>query len=128
MTNILKTIIVLTLASIIAFSGILASIYYINTPFSPVTVLAFIYAYFILLKPITKYWAGFLILLAEHRNLKEVDEQNKAIAEKIINDMRNLSSENEQERERVINEYKKRLDDIHEKLKEKQKEEQDKQN
>jgi hypothetical protein len=106
MGNIFKTIVVLILGSIITFAGITACIYWLNTSISLLNIGAFIFAYFIVLKPTTKYWAGFLVYLAEYKTIKAQMEHRKAIMEKFKEEMQGLQSENEEERSRIIERYK----------------------
>ena len=118
MGNILKTIVVLLLASIITFAGMIAFVYWLNTPLSFVNVLAFVVAYFIVLKPSTKHWAGFLVFLAEYKTIKAQMQERKEIMEKFRKDMETLQSSNEQDRERIANEYREKVQEIVNKLKE----------
>ena len=118
MGNILKTIVVLLLASIITFIGMITFIYWLNTPLSFVNVLAFVVAYFIVLKPSTKYWTGFLVFLAEYKTIKAQMQERKEIMEKFRKDMETLQSSNEQDRERIANEYREKVQEIVNKLKE----------
>ena len=118
MGNILKTIVVLLLASIITFAGMITFIYWLNTPLSFVNVLAFVVAYFIVLKPSTKYWTGFLVFLAEYKTIKAQMQERKEIMEKFRKDMETLQSSNEQDRERIANEYREKVQEIVNKLKE----------
>ena len=112
MGNILKTIVVLLLASIITFAGMITFVYWLNTPLSFVNVLAFVVAYFIVLKPSTKHWAGFLVFLAEYKTIKAQMEQRKAMMENFKSEMDRLKNASNEERERIREEYKKKVEDI----------------
>lgn len=114
----MKTIVVLILGSIITMAGITACIYWLNTPLSIVNVLAFVFAYFIVLKPTVKYWAGFLVLLAEYKTIKAQMQERKAVMDKFKKDMEALQSSNETDRDRIANEYKQKVEDIVARMKE----------
>lgn len=116
--SLMKTIVVLVLGSIITMAGIVASIYWLNTPLSFTNILAFVIAYFIILKPNVKHWAGFLVFLAEYRTIKAQMEERKAVMEKFKKDMEALQSSNETDRDRIANEYKQKVEDIVARMKE----------
>lgn len=120
MTNLLKTIVVLTLGFVITISGFFALEYWFNTPLSIQSVLAFVFAYFILLKPTVKYWAGFLVFIAEYRTMKAQMEKRKEVIEKFKADMERFTSQSKEERDRIANDYKSKVDDIVKRMEEEQ--------
>jgi hypothetical protein len=126
-STLLKTIVVLALGSIITLSGIVALSYWIAQPLSFLSVLAFVFGYFIILKPNVKHWAGFLVFIAEYRTIKAQMEERKAVVEKLKKDMLAMHSANEEDRERIAKEYKEKVDELFTKMKEKQSEMKEKQ-
>lgn len=79
MGNILKLLTVTLLGAVITFTGIAAIGYWIATPLSFTNVLAFVYGYFVVLRPMTRHWSGFLVFLAEYKTIKAQMEERKKL-------------------------------------------------